>query len=248
MRDAQKRNAPCGASGKRYYRKRGNAENHSAGLVEIQVGETSTKQRVVFYVDGFNLYFGLRSRGWRRYYWLDLRRLAENLLKPDQRLVMVRYFTARISRRRGKSGKFRRQAAFLEALETLKDVYLHYGHYHAKTRRCLRCGAAWESYEEKMTDVNIAVELLGDAQDDLFDTAVIVSGDSDLTAPVSAVRRRYPKKRVIVVFPPDRDSVQLRNAATAAFRIGRKKLKQSQLPDRIAKADGYVLLRPARWS
>ena len=30
-----------------------------------------------------------------------------------------------------------------------------------------------------MTDVNIAVELLLDAQDDKFDTAIIVSGDSD---------------------------------------------------------------------
>ena len=29
-------------------------------------------ERVSVYVDGFNLYYGLRSRGWRRYYWLDL--------------------------------------------------------------------------------------------------------------------------------------------------------------------------------
>ena len=44
-----------------------------------------------------NLYHGLKSKGWRRYYWLDLRRLVENLLRPGQRLVMVRYFTARVS-------------------------------------------------------------------------------------------------------------------------------------------------------
>ena len=30
-------------------------------------------RRVAVYVDGFNLYYGLRSKGWRRYYWLDLR-------------------------------------------------------------------------------------------------------------------------------------------------------------------------------
>ena len=29
-------------------------------------------RRVAVYVDGFNLYYGLRSKGWRRYYWLDL--------------------------------------------------------------------------------------------------------------------------------------------------------------------------------
>ena len=33
-----------------------------------------------------------------------------------------------------------------------------------------------------MTDVNIAVELLVDAQDNKIDTAIIVSGDSDLRA------------------------------------------------------------------
>ena len=53
-------------------------------------------KRVVVYIDGFNLYYGLRDAGWRRYYWLDLRRLSENLLRPDQRLVLVRYFTARV--------------------------------------------------------------------------------------------------------------------------------------------------------
>ena len=53
-------------------------------------------QRVRMYVDGFNLFYGLRARGWRRYYWLDLHRLAENLLRPGQRLDAVRYFTSRL--------------------------------------------------------------------------------------------------------------------------------------------------------
>ena len=33
-------------------------------------------ERVNAYIDGFNLYFGLKSKGWRRYYWLDLRALV----------------------------------------------------------------------------------------------------------------------------------------------------------------------------
>ncbi len=204
--------------------------------------------RVMVYVDGFNLYFGLKSRGWRRFYWLDLNRLAVNLLQPRQRLVGVRYFTARISARRGNPNKHKRQATFLEALETLPNLHIHYGHYLAKQTRCFGCGATWDTHEEKMTDVNIAVELLGDAQDDRFDTAIIVSGDSDLTTPMNAVRQTYPGNRVIVAFPPDRNSVQLRNASTAAFRIGRKKFKDSQFPDRVTKPDGFVLQRPPEWN
>lgn len=54
-------------------------------------------ERVIVYVDGFNLYYGLKTQGWRRYYWLDVRLLAQNLLRSGQVLAMVRYFTARIS-------------------------------------------------------------------------------------------------------------------------------------------------------
>ena len=54
-------------------------------------------QRVIAYIDGFNLYFGLKAMGWRRYYWLDLFKLSRNLLKTNQELVAVKYFTARIS-------------------------------------------------------------------------------------------------------------------------------------------------------
>ena len=99
-----------------------------------------------------------------------------------------------------------------------------------------------------MTDVNIAVELLGDAQDNAFDTAIIVSGDSDLTGPVRTVRSRYPDKRVVVASPPNRASKQLRQVATASFTIGRDAFRDSQLPDQITKSDGFVLTRPSTWS
>ena len=200
---------------------------------------------MVVYVDGFNLYYGLRSKGWRRFYWLDVRALGENLLRPGQRLAGVRYFTARIAgsdRRRQ-----RRQAAFLEALETLADVEIHYGHYLAKPRECRACGDRWTVYEEKMTDVNIAVRLLGDAQDDVFDTAILVSADGDLAGPVEAVLARYDSKRVVVVFPPGRRSDRLRQAATAGFTVGRKILKDSLLPSRIEKPGGFILECPQRW-
>jgi hypothetical protein len=40
-------------------------------------------ERLTVYVDGFNLYYGLKSKGWKRYYWLNLQKLGENLRKPD---------------------------------------------------------------------------------------------------------------------------------------------------------------------
>ena len=203
--------------------------------------------RVMVYIDGFNLYYGLRASDLKQFYWLDLRQMAERLILGNQTLAGVRYFTARVRTTPGNPGKRERQNTYLEALETLPDLEIHYGRFIPKEARCRSCGATWTTYEEKMTDVNISVELLGDAQDDAFDTAIVVSGDGDLSGPVRAVRRRYPDKRVIVAFPPRRHSVDLHSAATASFTIGRDVFRDSQFPERVVKPDGYALTRPPSW-
>ena len=180
--------------------------------------------------------------------WLDQRLLAENLLQHGQRLAFVRYFTTRVLPEPNDPGKPGRQNAYLEALATLPEFYIHEGFFLAKEGHCTRCGATWNTYEEKMTDVNLAVAMLGDAQDDAFDTAIVISGDGDLTGPIRAVRTRYPAKRIVVAFPPNRHSVDLRNVATTSFTIGRKKFLDSQFPDQVVKPDGYVLAKPLEWS
>ena len=99
-----------------------------------------------------------------------------------------------------------------------------------------------------MTDVNIAVELLSDAQDDAFDSAILVSGDGDLAGPLSTLRTRYSTKRVRVAFPPERSSKALRQAAGAHFSIGRDTLRDSQLPPIVVREDGFGLTRPSSWT
>ena len=53
-------------------------------------------KRVIVYIDGFNLHFGMKDSGWKHLYWLDVCRLAELLLPPNTVLVGTRYFTSRI--------------------------------------------------------------------------------------------------------------------------------------------------------
>ena len=204
-------------------------------------------QRVVAYVDGFNLYYGIRSKGWRRYYWLDLSKLVGKLLRPGQQLVVVRYFTARVLPAAGDQEKSKRQGVYLEALATLPDLEIQYGYFLPKESLCHWCGATWRTYEEKMTDVNIAVSLLADAQDDIYDTAMVISGDSDLSGPIEEVRRRYPGKRVVVAFPPRRVSKELRKGGPS-FTIGRDAFRDSQFPAQIISPTGHVLIRPAEWN
>ena len=169
-------------------------------------------KRVIVYIDGFNLYFGLKLKGWKKLYWLNISKLSQNLLKSDQQLESVKYFTSRISL---PPDKMKRQNTFIEALETLPDVKIFYGKYQSSDVTCNKCGHIMYKPNEKMTDVNIAVEMLSDAFQDKFDSAILISADSDLSAPIRSIRNIFPAKSVIVAFPPDRYSFELTKLANA---------------------------------
>jgi len=201
-------------------------------------------ERVIAYVDGYNLYYGLREKGWKRFYWLNIQAMVGHLLKPGQMLVVTKYFTTIVKK---PEDRRRRQAVFLEALQTLHDFQIYYGHFLADTVSCRNCGHTYETYHEKMTDVNISVELMSDAFQDRFDIALLVSADSDLVGPVKAVQRLFSHKRVVVAFPPGRSSKALKQAADAQIYVSRSVLAKSVLPDQVIKPDGYVLRRPVEW-
>ncbi|MCB2263027.1 MAG: NYN domain-containing protein [Candidatus Thiosymbion ectosymbiont of Robbea hypermnestra] len=202
--------------------------------------------RVISYIDGFNLYFGLRAKGWRKYYWLDPAAVTKAFLKPYQQFRHCHYFTARIHTN-ANGQNLKRQTLWLDALATRADITSHFGYYLPKQRQCKGCGTTWISYEEKMTDVNIAAQLLVDAYEDRYDTAIIVSGDSDLTTPVKKVREHFEDKRLIVAFPPARRSSDLTKAAHGHFVIGVDKLRKNLLPDEITTSSGYMIKRPSEW-
>ena len=200
-------------------------------------------ERVLVYIDGFNLYFGMVEAGFDHCRWLNVQRLAENLLKPTQQIVGVKYFTSRVS---NNPSKQKRQSTYIEALETF-DVDVIYGHYQNNISDCKRCGHSWQDPKEKMTDVNIATNMIIDAYKDKYDMALLISGDSDLVPPIRAVHENFPKKNVFVAFPPKRHNVTVANAAKGSMIIGRKKLVDSQLPDSVSKRDGFILKKPSEW-
>ena len=216
--------------------------------------EQSAVQRVAVYIDGMNLFYGLRSKrrglkgdSWPCYYWLDLHHMSQRLLRDGQVLKRVSYFTARVDYDPEDPDKQRDQNIYLEALKASVNVEVEEGYFMPKVRACQRCGASWKTYEEKMTDVKIALSLLNDAQNDMFDTAIVVSADSDLVAPISMVLEKFDHKRIIVAFPPDRVSKQLRQVATGYVSIGQDVCRNSQLPVKITNREGYTLTRPESW-
>jgi len=203
-------------------------------------------KRVVAYVDGFNLYFGLRDSKMRRYLWLNLPRLVTALLVRDQILLKTKYFTSLIS---APAAKRKRQTTYLEALRTcsMDSLEVFYGKYQTQDYTCRTCSAVEPIPSEKKTDVNIAVEMMVDAFGDSFDTAILVTADSDLVPPITSIKRLFPEKRIVIAFPPGRFSQELRGEAHTSFTIGRGKFAASQLPESVTKHDGTVLVRPDKW-
>ncbi len=200
---------------------------------------------VAVYIDGFNLYHGLKSKSSRKFLWLDVSAVAERLLRPGQQLVAVRYFTASV---RNDPPAQARQNAYIGALRAATNVEVVLGRFQAKDRICFGCDSTWRTYEEKETDVSIAVAMLEDGINEVFDTALLVSADSDLCPAVRALGRLRPHKRVVAVFPPHRRSDALRRAVHASFTLGDAIIRQSQLPTTVTDASGTVYERPPRWA
>jgi uncharacterized LabA/DUF88 family protein len=204
-----------------------------------------TTARVAVFIDGYNLYHGMHDRWQRKYLWLDLEALGRRLTKSSQTLAVVRYFTAPV---RNDAASLARQKLYLRALQTYPKIDVTLGRFQEKQPSCRACGATWRTYEEKETDVSIAVALVEDAVNDLYDVAILISADSDLCPAIRAVRRLAPNKRIIAVFPPGRRADALRRACDGVRHLDEVSLRNAQLPDEVPGPAGLTYKRPAHWT
>jgi uncharacterized LabA/DUF88 family protein len=206
--------------------------------------------RVIAYVDGFNLYHGLRARFQHRYLWLDLAELVRRL-RPRDSIVAVRYFTALV---RNDPLAEARQQVYLSALEAHcgQPLDIVHGRYQAKQQECRSCGATWISYEEKETDVNIAVSLMADAASSAADIALLISADSDLCPAIRKVRAVSAsvgsRLGIVAVFPPRRYSHELKALVPGAFTLAHADIRNSLLPEVVTDPRiGQKYRRPPKW-
>jgi uncharacterized LabA/DUF88 family protein len=203
--------------------------------------------QLIVYVDGFNLYHGLHEKYGRRFLWLDLAKLARDL-RPRDQLVKVKYFTASVL---DDPDAKSRQDTYLQALAAHcgARIEIVMGRYQKKQKECRRCGSTWTHYEEKETDVNIAVGLVADVARGAATSAMLISADSDLSPAVKTAQRLSPSTHIMCAFPPRRFSYELQRLMPSSFTIGRGRISDAQLPDIVTDpATGHVLQRPRKWS
>lgn len=208
--------------------------------------DAPVSNRAIFYVDGFNLYNGLRDDSGKKRLWLDLVALAKNL-RPKSTLVRVNYFTSPVA---GAAESVRRQQTYQFALKTKYPNLLRIieGRHEPRDVECLSCLSTWQHYEEKETDVNIALSILRDAYDKAADDMFIISGDTDLLPAMRMAKAVNQNLFIAAAFPPARYSKAIQTAMPHSFTIGDAKLRASQLPDEFK--DGLtqrIYKRPPGW-
>jgi uncharacterized LabA/DUF88 family protein len=132
-------------------------------------------------VDGVYFLTAMRKAG--MYYRVDFPRLARALAaKIDQGTVLVklRFFIAPSSDEEVRG----REQPLFDALRSSASTELTLG-WHER-RHCQNCGHTY--HREKGTDVAIATALVDGAHRDIYDTALLVTGDEDFVAAIAAAR------------------------------------------------------------
>ncbi|MCX8037697.1 MAG: NYN domain-containing protein [Candidatus Sumerlaeia bacterium] len=202
--------------------------------------------RIAVYIDGFNVYHALDSNcAWHKYKWLDYRALAACYLGGKDTLSHVRLFTSLAT---WNPDKVQRHRILLRAQE-LRGVEIILGKFKRKDTRCRAdCKKAFHTFEEKLTDVNMAAWLFRGAYLDEYDTAILITGDTDIIPAIKMIRSLFLNKKIGVVIPIGRSSNELKQNCDLYFRMNERQLLRSQLPDVLDGGAAGLLKRPSTWT
>jgi len=207
--------------------------------------------KIVVFIDGFNLYHALDHfeagpdhDRFHKYKWLNLRKLASLFVFGKDTLEEVLYFTTLVT---WDTGKMARHRLYIRALESV-GVRVVYGEFKRKQKHCRLCGGDYWSFEEKQTDVNIALFLFQLAVLDRYDKAIVISGDTDLLPAVTAVRTVFPAKQIGLVIPIGRRSEDFKQQTDFHHRMREHHLAKSLFPDPVTLSNGTSLHKPPSWN
>ena len=173
-----------------------------------------SEERVAVFIDGSNLYRCLKDEfGTSR---IDLGRLAHTLV-GSRSLVRAYYYNATVHKDYSEE-MHRKQQAFFEKLRNLPYFQVRLGRLEPRGNIVV----------EKGVDVLLSVDMVRYACENVYDTAVLVSGDSDYAPVVDAVKDKG--KHVENAFTQTGSSRHLRNAADTFTELDSGLISSIMLP------------------
>lgn len=211
--------------------------------------------QISFFIDGFNLYHSvcdaIKDKKIVHGKWLNIKSMCANYLHlfgTDVKLSDVYYFSA-FARHTKDADAPKRHDLLIQALQStgVREVM---GKFKKKEIKCrAQCGQKGLGYEEKETDVNIAVRLIEALAVGNCDIAVIVSGDTDLSPAIKVASRMFPTKQIACAFPYKRSAgrSELKTICHKSFNLDPLDYQRFQFPDEVKAKSGVILEKPASW-
>jgi len=200
--------------------------------------------KVAIFVDGFNVYHALqRAPAYHKYKWLDYAALAGCYVGAADTLEKLYLFTAFAT---WNPDKVKRHQMYVRLLRQ-RGVEVVLGKFKRKDKTCRLCHREFQTFEEKLTDVNIAIHMFRGAYLDEYDKAILVSADTDIIPAIRMIRDLFPTKQVGVVVPIGSFGMELKQECDFHFQMKERQLARSQLPDEVDDPLLGVVRRPETW-
>jgi len=214
---------------------------------------------VVALIDGFNVYHALdcKSRyggGFRynRYKWINYWKLAECFVPKIDVMKEVRWFTAETPWKNKEGEMKRNRHRRLRQVNEDHGVIVVEGYFRPVEKTCrLRVPKAsirYQTYEEKRTDVAIAVSLVSLAHRKAYDKVILLTADSDIIPAIQEAKQVHPAGLILNVLPIERRGRALRNYVDQQMTMKVKHLKASRLPSTVTLSAGKQLTCPSSWN
>jgi len=188
-----------------------------------------TGERVVVFIDGGNLYSGVKE-GLHLQKSVKVDGLAEKLA-AGRPLVRIYYYTTPSPRPDSPKGKAHQR--FLDKLGWIDYLQVRLGRLVPREVQidCQKCGEkqTFRSHIQKGVDTRIVVDMVTMAVRDSYDTAILVSGDSDLAEAVNFIREHTNKQVENACVPGKGWARTLREAADKRISLTKEYLSDCLL-------------------
>lgn len=193
------------------------------------------------YVDGFNLYHAINDLGRPHLKWLNLRALAQLMLREGDQLVGVHYFTAVVHWDKEKAQRHRE---YIKALQAV-GVEVTESYFKGNDKHCRLFSRSCPFYEEKQTDVALATRALRDAMGGAAERQIVVTADADHVPLFRNVREACPRVWIELAAPPGRlnRARELGKLATWHRELTAGQLMSCQFPRNVADGSGKIVAR-----
>lgn len=146
-------------------------------------------------------------------------------LSQKETLIKINYYISPVQRLSNPK-MYSAQQKFFDKLSKIKNLKIVFGRLEKRKRG----GKTY--YIEKATDVNLALDLILDAQADVYDKAYLVSNDGDFSGAVKETIKRF-QKEIIYTAIGNKNSISfhLKEVSSKTIRINQKFLENIKIKE-----------------